>query len=147
MSTTLPAIRILPMDRDGEFPDCHDIKELQEKFFLHEFPRRTNGIYRYHEASLKAKSGTIVLFQSDGAIIASATLNETKRFSEPDNDGYKGALYFEVRSIKVFDPVALGALQIIWSNVMRLGRVKWKLDPNGYAAFERELKGIKTPQI
>lgn len=145
MSNTLLAVRILPMDRDEEFPNCRNIKELQEKFFLREFPRRTNGEYRYHEASLKAKSGTIVLFQSDGAIIASATLNETERFSEPDKDGYKGALYFDVRSIRVFDPVFLGALQTIWSNVKRLGRVKWKLDPIGLPAFERELKGIKTP--
>jgi hypothetical protein len=105
MSDIQPAVRILPMDRDGEFPNCKTIKELQEKFFLNEFPRRPNGIYRYRKAGLKAKAGTNVLFQSGGAIIASASLNEAKRFSEPDSEGYKGALYFEVRSITVFDPV------------------------------------------
>ena len=147
MPDTLLPVRILPMDRAEEFPDCNDIKELQEKFFLHEFPRRTDGEYRFHAAGLGAKSGTIVLFQSDGAIIASATLNETKRFSEPYRDDYRGALYFDIRSIRVFDPVPLGVLQSIWPNVKRLGQVKWALIPNAYPAFERVLKNIKAPEI
>ena len=145
-NTRLP-IRILPMDCKGEFTECHSIKELQENFFLRVFPRRTDGEYRYHESGLQATTGTIVLFQSGGAIVASATLNDVRRFGEPDNAHYNGALYFDVSSIRIFEPVTLAAVQNIWPKIKRLGHVKWKLNPDGYVAFARELKGIKTPAM
>jgi hypothetical protein len=144
MSETPPAVRILPMDRHGEFPNCRNAEDLQEKFFLQELPRRPRGKYRYRKAGLRAKPGTVVLFQSDGAIIGTAKLTEAERFAEPD-EGYSGALYFDVSSIKVFDPVAWGMVSRIWPKVKRLGRVKWKLDPSGYTAFEQELKNVETP--
>lgn len=144
MSETPPAVRILPMDRYGEFPNCRNAEDLQEKFFLQELPRRPQGKYRYHEAGLRAKPGTVVLFQSDGAIIATAILTGAERFADTD-EGYNGALYFDVSSIKVFDLIASGTVSRIWPKVKRLGRVKWKLDPSGYAAFEQELKHVETP--
>ena len=69
-----PAIRILPMNRKAEFPHCKTVEELQLKFFLGEFLKRPNGTYRYHAGGLRSKPGTLVLFQSDGFIIARATL-------------------------------------------------------------------------
>jgi hypothetical protein len=132
------------MDREGEFPNCLNAKDLQDKFFLQELPRRPQGKYRYREAGLRAKPGTVVLFQSDGAIIASATLTGAERFVVPD-EGYTGSLYFDVSSIRVFDPIAWGTVSRIWPKVKRLWRVKWKLDPSGYAAFQQELKHVEKP--
>jgi hypothetical protein len=133
------------MSRHGEFSECRSVKDLQERFFLSVLPRTQEGKYWYREAGLKAKPGTIVLFQSDGEIIATAALTEAERFAEPD-EGYTGVLHFDVSSIRVFDPIAWGTVSRIWPNVKRLGRVKWKLDPSGYAAFERELKHVEAPE-
>jgi hypothetical protein len=134
------------MDRHGEFPNCRRAKDLQETFFLHELPRRPQGKYRYRGAGLRSKPGTVVLFQSDGAIIATARLTGAERFAEPE-EGYNGALYFDVSSIRVFDPIAWGTVSRIWPKVKRLGRVKWKLDPSGYEGFDQELKNVETPQL
>ncbi len=139
---TPSAVRILPMDRVDEFPQCVNAKDLQQKFFRLELPRRENGTYRYRKAGLRAKPGTLVLFQSDGVIIASANLNGSERFKQPDKEGYKGALYFDVSSIKVFEPVDMATVSAIWPEIKRLGRVKWNLNPDNYAAFEQKLKYI-----
>jgi len=147
MAETPLSVRILPMDRHGEFPECQSVRDLQDRFFLRELPARPNGKYFYRHAGLRAKPGTVVLFQSDGAVIALAALTEAERFARPDEHGYSGALYFDVSSIRVFDPIAAAVVSRIWANAKGLGRVKWKLDPNGYAAFELELKHVRTPGL
>ena len=76
MSETPPAVRILPMTNDipTEFPDCKNIEDLQQKFFLSELPSRS-GKY-YYRKGLIAEPGTMVLFQCQACIIASATLTK-----------------------------------------------------------------------
>jgi len=147
MGTTTPAVRILPMNRRKEFPHCKNTEELQQRFFLEDLPFRPNGDYWLYRAGLVAEPGTVILFQSDGMIIASAVLRDCERFEKPDEDGYEGRLYLDVSSIKVFDPVAKDVLGRIWPEVKRLGRVKWSVNPEGYAAFERGLKHIETPRV
>jgi len=49
---------------------------------------------------LNAESGTIVLFQYEGKLIASATLTEVERFEKPEKGTYCGALYFDANSIR-----------------------------------------------
>jgi hypothetical protein len=143
MNIIPPAVRILPMNRIEEFPDCDSVVELQQKFFLDDLPTRPNGDYLFLKRGLISKQGTVVLFQCEGTIIASAILKGYKRFEHADEDGYEGCLYFDVASIKVFDPIGQKVIDRIWPEVKRLGRVKWSLDPKGLATFERELKHVK----
>jgi hypothetical protein len=91
MSATLPTVRILPMDSQLEF-DGRSIEDVQQTFFLKELlgPERPAGKNWYREAGLKAESGTIVLFQCEGKLIASATLTEVERFKTPENGTYRG---------------------------------------------------------
>jgi hypothetical protein len=151
MSQTPPAIRILPMNRhtEPEFKKYQDVKEFQEGFFLRDLPGRPDGEYWYREGGLRAEPRTVVLFQSDGAIIATAILKETKKFDKPKNDGgtlYTGALYFDVKSIRVFEPIEWNIIRHIWPEVKRAARVKWNLNPSGYVEFEAKLTNIRGLQ-
>jgi len=145
MSDTPPAVRILPMDRRIEWAKYGGAEDIQQKFFLDELRDRPDGHYLFREYGLEAKPGTVVLFQFDGRIIASAAISKkAERFNQPDKDGYRGALYFDRHSIKVFHPVTAAAVSRIWPDFKGFGRAKWKLDPNQYPTFERELKSVQT---
>jgi hypothetical protein len=150
MSSTPPAVRILPMD-SKETPGFvgRSIEEIQQQFFLHELarPQMPAGRYRYRKSGLRAERGTVVLFQFAGKIIASAVLTSVERFETAEMGGYEGAYYFDVNSIKVFDPISPAIVSSIWPQVTRLGQAKWSLDPKRYAAFERKLTGIETPEF
>src|SRR5437868_3406403 len=131
MSYTLPPeIRILPMDSELEF-DGKSIAEVQRTFFLRDLlrPDRPPGKYRYREAGLQAESGSVVLFQYDGKLIASATLVEVERFDMPEKGTYHGALHFDVKSIKVFDPIGPDIVAGIWPEFKRFSHVKQRLEP------------------
>jgi len=136
---------------DPEFKNYGGVGELQEKFFLRDLPRR-QGKYYYRERGLREKPQMVVLFQSDKMIIASATLLNTEKFKEPEEDRgvfYRGALYFDVESIRVFDPVSWEGLSRIWPKLKehRPGRVKYYVEPNGYEAFGKALKNVKSPGL
>jgi hypothetical protein len=150
MNSTPPAIRILPMD-SKETPGFVDrtIEEIQQQFFLHELarPQKPAGRFSYRKSGLRAEPGTVVLFQFAGKIVASAILTRVERFAKPETGDYEGAYYFDVNSIRVFDPVSPAVIFKIWPQVTRLGQAKWSLDPKRYAAFERKLTGIETPEF
>ena len=148
MSATLPAVRILPMDSQMEF-EGRSIGEVQQTFFLKELlrPERPPGKYHYREAGLNADTGTVVLFQYDGKLIASATLTDVERFETPEKGTYHGALYFEPNSIKVFDPIGPDVVAAIWPEFKAFSHVKWTLDPKGLAEFERRLTGVEKPKL
>ena len=76
-----PVVRILPMDSQLEF-EGRSVEEVQQTFFLKELlgPERPPGKYWYREKGLNSDSGTTVLFQYDGRLIASATLIERGAF-------------------------------------------------------------------
>jgi len=148
MSATPPAIRILPMDSQLEF-DGRSIEEVQQTFFLKELlvPDRPPGKYWYRESGLNADSGTTVLFQNDGRLIASATLLEVERFETPEKGTYHGAFYFDVNSIRVFDPIGREVVAAIWPEFKGFSHVKWTLDPEGLAQLERKLTGVERPTL
>ena len=138
-------IRILPMsDQDGEFRG-RTAEVVQSEYFLDTLPFQRKGRYRYLKRGLDATAGTIVLFQFDKSIIASAVLVERKRFEEPDEEGYCGALCFDVDSIRVFEPVAAQAMHGVWPKFTGFGNPKWDLDGKEFPKFEQLLKHIKTP--
>jgi hypothetical protein len=149
-----PRKSVIPIEAehldDPEFKN-YSLSELQEQFFLRALPER-QGEYYYRARGLRNIRQMAVLFQSDKKIIASAILLDAKKFEEPlevRGVSYKGALYFDVVSIRVFDPVTWETVSRIWAElqVNGPGRVKYNLNPSGYAEFEQELKGIKRPAL
>ena len=101
-----PEIRILPMSRVEEFTyeEYETIHEIQEKYFLGELIDR-NGLYYFRERGLLSPIGSLVLFQIEASIIASAILSGYEKYDEPYDDLYWGALIFDVNSIEVFEPI------------------------------------------
>lgn len=146
MSDTPAAVRILPMDSETEFED-RSAEEVQQNFFLKDLVRPPrNGLYRYRTAGLNAEPGTIVLFQYDSKIIASATLDRIERFEQPEGP-YNGALHFDVNSVTVFDPVGPHVVAEIWPEFKGFSHVKWTLDSKGYPAFEQKITGVERPRF
>jgi hypothetical protein len=120
---------------------------VQEQFFLRELPsQRKNGRYRYRNSGLRGNRGDVVLFQYAGRIIASATLDRVERFERPDG-AYQGALYFDVQSIRVFDPIGPDVVRGIWPKVKKFSQAKWKLDLKGFPALVRRLTGVEAPEF
>ena len=105
---------------------------------------KQNGRYRYPTSGLDTERGTVVLFQFQGRIIASAIFLESERFDRPE-DGYKGALWFDPGSIRTFQPVGPDEVRAIWPEFRRFGRAKQYLAPARYRAFQKQLIEVRTP--
>jgi hypothetical protein len=145
VSKKIPAIRILPMSPNQKSFCGRSIAEVQHWFFLTELPSpQQNGRYRYPTSGLNTERGTVVLFQFQGRIIASAVFVETERFDMPE-DSYKGALWFDPGSIRTFQPVGPNEVRAIWPEFRNFGHVKQYLDPKRYRAFEKQLIDLRTP--
>ena len=105
------------------------------------------GRYRYRTHGIDAEPGTVVLFQFKAHIVASAVLVRIERYSQPDGP-YKGVLWFNPTSIRVFEPVGAEALRKHWPDkFVRFGNVIQALDPSHYAAFQAELSGVGLPGL
>jgi hypothetical protein len=136
MAEVTPIIRILPMSKK-EF-NGRTAEEVQSQFFLTELPSREGGRYNYATAGLNAETGTFVLFQYDNRIIASAVFERCDRS--------KRALYFDIDSIRVFDPVGPDLMREIWPEQFDMfGNAKSRLNAEAFTEFERRLTGIKLP--
>ena len=70
-----------------------------------------------------------------------------ERFETPEKGTYRGALYFDVKSIKVFDPIGQEVVAAICPKFKRFSHVKWSLDPEKIAEFERKLTGVERPKL
>jgi hypothetical protein len=146
MRKAISAVRILPMSPKEKSFRGRTLEDVQTRFFLEELPLPPrNGRYRYPTAGLNAEPGTVVLFQYEGRIIASAIFERNERFEEPEN-GYNGALWFDVKSIRTFAPVGPDKIREIWPEFRSFGHVKQFLNPAQYPAFERQLEGVASPE-
>jgi hypothetical protein len=142
-----PSVRILPMDLKEEEFRGKSADQVQTDFFLRDLPSEPRrGRYAFKKAGLTARPGTVVLFQYDNRIIASAALERIERLKKPNGE-YHGNLYFKVESIRIFEPVGADRVKEIWPVVKRFNRAKWHLDPSRYPEFERGLTGIEQPQV
>lgn len=141
-----PEIRILPMDRRTVFSEYTSLEELQSQFFLRDLPSRQNGHYFYKENAPNAPAGAVVLFQSDNCVVASATL--VGFGDEPRREGFRGVMYFDRNSIKVFEPVDADGMRLAWPNFRRFTNAMQKrLDPAQLPAFESQLRSIRYPNV
>ena len=144
MSGPVPAVRILPMSTDEPSFRGRSIDDVQTWFFLAELPFTRRGAYHYINQGLVAEPGTVVLFQYDKRIVATATLRATERFEGPQH-GFTGVLRFDPASIRVFDPVGPDEVRAAWPAFKGFNRVKQSLGPAGWPAFERRLTNVTAP--
>lgn len=145
MSKQVPAVRILPMSSREKSFRGRSIEDVQAGFFLQELPFPPKcGRFRYPTTGLHAEPGTIVLFQYEAKIVASAVLDRSERYDQPEH-GYRGAMWFDVGSIRTFDPVDAEVMRTIWPEFHGFGHVKQHLDPGKYARFEKRLVGVTGP--
>lgn len=139
-------IRILPMDKDEEFGQM-DINDVQLEFFIKDLPNRKDengyGKYCYKKQGLVIKEQpTLVLFQYSNKIIACADLTNVVKFEIPKGI-YKGALYFEPTSIKIFNPIDNEEVNSIFHCSIKFGQIKYKLDAKYVKNFFSKIKNVK----
>jgi hypothetical protein len=140
-----PAVRILPMSAELEFPST-TIKQLQDDFFLRELPfSHPCGEYYFRNSGLDAPSGSVVLFQFDNHLVASAILVSSTKFVSPLGE-YSGSLSFLPPSIKVFNPIDVPKMKSFWPNFQSFSQVKQSLPPEPYPEFVKSLVDVRTPE-
>ena len=144
MRRDISAMRILPMSEKTPGFGGRSIEDVQQNVFLRDLPA-CNGRWRYPRVGLNADPGTIVLFQYRARIIASAVFLRDEKFDRP-TAGYSGALYFELQSIRTFDPLDLDAMRNVWPGFRAFGHVKQFLNPTLYPQFKRRLKHVASPR-
>src|SRR5687768_9033184 len=109
---SIPAVRILPMSDQLAGFRGRSIEDVQRRCFLRDLPKMA-GRWRYPRIGLSAEPGTVVLFQYRARIIASAVFLRDEKFDKP-RGGYAGALWFEPKSVRTFDPVDGDAMRKAW---------------------------------
>jgi hypothetical protein len=102
------------------------------------------GRFRYRSTGLSAPAGTVVLFQYQAHIIASAVFVRDEKFDRL-RSGCAGELHFEPGSIRTFNPLDLAAMRAAWPRFRAFGHVKQRLNPECYPAFLRRLKKVASP--
>jgi hypothetical protein len=143
MQRDIPAIRILPMSDKTEGFRGRSIQDVQARLFLRDLPK-CGGRFRYPRAGLNAAPGTVVLFQYRARVIASAVFLRDEKFDKPIR-GSGGAMYFDVKTFRTFDPLDVDAMRTVWPGFRAFGHVKQFLNPTLYAKFKRRLRNVKSP--
>lgn len=139
-------IRVLPMDKKGEF--CNSsTKYIQDTFFTKDLPSRYDdfgeGKYCYKKLGMKIEKNTLVLFQYDNMIVALARLNDMVKFDTPQ-DWYHGAYYFQLESIKVFEPISNHFLNKTLNINIKFSNVKHTIKTNKIEYLINNLKNVRT---
>jgi len=143
MPRDIPAVRILPMSDKTEGFRGRSIADVQAGCFLRDLPA-CNGRYRYPSSGLSAEPGTVVLFQFQARIIASATFLRDEKFERP-RGGYGGEMYFDPQSFRTFDPLDVEAMRKVWPSFRAFGHVKQFLNPTLYPEFKKRLRHVASP--
>ncbi|MGG1400182.1 hypothetical protein ABE288_20520 [Bacillus salipaludis] len=130
----IPAIRLLPMsENDPEFNE-KSIEDVQE-WFNEELPYR---IYNY-KRGMGTPSGTLVLFQFKGFVIASAILEDKILYKDGTMGAYTGAYNFDSSSIALFTPITAQEIKSIWDKFKGFNQSTQKLDVEQYHSLYKLL--------
>ncbi|WP_413304434.1 hypothetical protein AA0X95_00995 [Bacillus sp. 1P10SD] len=133
------SVRILPMSgSDPEFTGS-SIEEVQ-KWFINVLPYREYNFKR----GLNSEHGTLVLFQYNAHVIASAVLDERIDFESKLGGVYRGAYRFIPSSIAIFDSINSQEMNSIWNCFKGFSQTHKKLDLYNYIDF---IKLIANRQI
>ena len=122
----MPAIRILPMSK-AEFPEM-DIENVQNEYFLGDLIEYQQGKYYYRNSGMNAVDGSLVLFQFDNMIIASAKLSSIERYYTPKKGKYYGAYIFDINTVQVFLPITLTEINKIDNNITKFSQSKQRVN-------------------
>ncbi len=130
--------QILPMSTDNSEFQGKSYNIVQLQFFMEYLPSR-GGKYVIGKKGLNAKPGTVILFQYNNEIIASAI------FEEQGED----FLRFDVDSIKVFDPIGPEVFVELCPEKFKndsFSNAKTKFSLESYSIFEQHIKNSRSPQ-
>ena len=130
----IPAIRLLPMSQDDVEIGGKSIKDMQV-WIEEKFPYR---FYRFRN-EVNTPTGTLMLFQYKGHVIASAVLENKNRYEGVFQDEYKGFYSFFSSSIAIFTPIKLEELQTVWGDIRSFNQSPQKLAVEHYPLFEELL--------
>jgi hypothetical protein len=143
MLRNIPAIRIFPMSTQIPGFSNRTIEQVQRDIFLRDLPAM-NGRWRYRRTGLNADQGTLVLFQFQARIIASAIFLRDEKHDRPRR-GCAGELHFDPKSFRTFDPLDVEAMRKVWPRFRGFGHVKQRLNPTLHSQFNRRLKHVARP--
>lgn len=124
-------VRLLPMSSKQEFPNM-DRAEIQESFFLNTLIYEKDGHYNFRRSGINAPAGTLILFQFDNAVIASAKLIKVLKHDIPIEGIYNGSYVFDTSSIRVFEPITAEEIRKIDPKFSNFSQVKQSIDPNTF---------------
>jgi hypothetical protein len=119
------------------------IEDVQSDIFLRKLPAM-GGRYHYQSTGLSSDPGTLVLFQFQARIIASAIFARDEKFDPPQED-FGGILHFDPASFRTFHPLDIPAMRKICPAFRAFGHVKQFLNPTLYSKFNKHLKDVQTP--
>lgn len=124
-------IRTLPMSKEG-FKGW-DYAQMQIHFFMEQL--KESKKYRYYNNKMNTNLGTLILFQYDGEIIASATYLNT---IEKIDGEYKGYYEFDIDSIKIFKPIKKEELieELKLDKDFKFGQASQKIKSDIYSTEE-----------
>lgn len=99
---SIPEIRFLPMSKKKEFKTYEEAVD----FLSNEMPKK-NGKYQYRTLKMDCEEGTLVLFQYNGELIASAKFLKNVKYEKTTvySDGSESIGYyiFDSNSIRIFN--------------------------------------------
>lgn len=128
-------IRILPMSSKEELLGM-SIEYIQSDYFLDELINNQKGIYYFRKTGMNVSKRSLILFEFDNMIIASARLLNIRKFDLPEDSRYHGAYEFDVNSIKVFQPITVREINSIDSNVSSFSKEKQEINYSYIAEIE-----------
>lgn len=147
MSSAPPAVRLLPMSRNQPGFGDWGALQVQDEFFLDRLPAH-GGRFCFPASAIQAEGGTVVLFQYERVVVASAVLLGIERYAKCKTiDGlpFRGAYLFDPLSIRTFEPVDAATLKKSWPKFERFGQAKQRLEPAAnYAKFRRSLRKVRS---
>ena len=129
-------IRILPMSKK-EFcsytipNQVATIEEIQKNFFIKSLKENKEKVYKFKKVYLKTTKNSLVLFQYDNQLIASALYKGVNIFKEDSEDfknGYFGSYIFDKDSIKIFSPISNKEFQEIKEKIINRIKLEWNKD-------------------
>jgi hypothetical protein len=138
---------------DQEFAN-RSAEWMQTRFFLGQSPDEGSnllwpshpGRYRFRELGLVAEPNSVILFQFQSHIIASAALVWVEHYSQPDGQ-CSGAFWFDPPSVRVFYPVDVDGMRRIWGTDFVFSNVRQTLDRSRYLGFVSQLRGVAAPVL
>lgn len=132
LNKTVPEIRILPMSKSDEF-DNESIEQVQQEYFLNDLVYRQDCKYYYRKSGIKSRKGSLILFQYDNKIIASAQLEAVEKYDKVKSGEYgeySGGIGFHKDTIQVIHPIEANELKNIDSHFQKFSQTKQFLDIN-----------------